>query len=77
MHLRVKHCKTTTERNKIENNSSQILNEPAEFNLQMVFALPYTPEIKHYKDVNTYLIKRVVTNCNWKRAFIEKLQLIP
>ena len=42
----------------------------AKFNLQIYYPPPYPREIWHYKQANTELIRRVVTDFNWDRTFL-------
>ena len=42
----------------------------AKFNLQIYYPPPYPREIWHYKQVNTELIRRVITGFDWDRAFL-------
>ena len=42
----------------------------AKFNLQIYFLPPYLREVWHYKDVNTELIKRAISEFNRQRAFL-------
>ena len=42
----------------------------AKFNLQIYLPPPYPREIWHYKQSNTELIRRAVTDFNWDRAFL-------
>ena len=42
----------------------------AKFNLQIYYPPPYPPEIWHYKQANTELIRRAITDFNWDRAFL-------
>ena len=41
----------------------------AKFNLQIYYPPPYPREIWYYKQVNTKLIRRAITEFNWDRAF--------
>ena len=41
----------------------------AKFNLQIYYPPPYPREIWHYKQANTELIRRAITDFNWDRAF--------
>ena len=40
------------------------------FNLQIYYPPPYPREIRHYKQANTELIRRTITDFNWDRAFL-------
>ena len=42
----------------------------AKFNLQIYYPPPYPREIWHYKQANTELIRRAITDFNWDRAFL-------
>ena len=42
----------------------------AKFNLQIYYPPPYPREVWHYKEANTELIRRAVTDFNWDRAFL-------
>ena len=42
----------------------------AKFNLQIYYPQPYPQEIWHYKQANTELITRAITDFNWDRAFL-------
>ena len=42
----------------------------AKFNLQIYYLPPYLREIWHYKQANRELIRRVISNFNWDRAFL-------
>ena len=42
----------------------------AKFNLQIYYPPPYPHEIWHYKQANTELIGRAITDFNWDRAFL-------
>ena len=42
----------------------------AKFNLQIYYPPPYPREIWHYKQANTELIRRAITDFNWYRAFV-------
>ena len=42
----------------------------AKFNLQIYYPQPYPQEIWHYKQANTELIRRAITDFNWDRAFL-------
>ena len=42
----------------------------AKFNLQIYFPPPYLREVWHYKDVNTEVIKKAISEFNWQRAFL-------
>ena len=42
----------------------------AKFNVQIYYPPPYPREIWHYKQANTELIRRVITNFNCGRAFL-------
>ena len=42
----------------------------AKFNFQLYYPPPYPQEICHYKQANTELIRRAVTEFNWDRAFL-------
>ena len=41
----------------------------AKFNLHIVYPPPYLREIWHYREANTRLIRRVINEFNWERAF--------
>ena len=41
----------------------------AKFNLHIVYTPPYLREIWHYRETNTRLIRRVIKEFNWERAF--------
>ena len=41
----------------------------AKFNLQIYYPPPYPREIWHYKQANTELTRRAITDVNWDRAF--------
>ena len=45
-------------------------HQNAKFNLQIYFPPPYLREFWHYKDANTELIKRAISEFNWQRAFL-------
>ena len=42
----------------------------AKFNLQIHYPPPYPREMWHYKQANTELIRRAITDFNWDRAFL-------
>ena len=42
----------------------------AKFNLQIYYPPPYPREIWHYKQANTELIRRSITDFNWDRAIL-------
>ena len=42
----------------------------AKFNLQIYYPPPYPREFWHYKQANTELIRRAITDFNWDRAFL-------
>ena len=42
----------------------------AKFNLQIYFRSRYLREVWYYKDANTDLLKRGISEFNWKRAFL-------
>ena len=42
----------------------------AKFNLQIYYPPPYPREIWHYKQANSELIRRAISNFNWNRAFL-------
>ena len=42
----------------------------AKFNLRIYYPPPYPREIRHYKQANTELIRRAITDFNWDRAFL-------
>ena len=42
----------------------------AKFNLQIYYPPSYPREIWHYKQANTELIRRAITDFNWDRAFL-------
>ena len=52
----------------IENLTSQLVF--AKFNLQIFYPSPYPREIWHYKQANSELIRRAISNFNWDRAFL-------
>ena len=41
----------------------------AEFNLMISYPPPYSREVWHYREANTDLIRRVISNFNWEKAF--------
>ena len=43
----------------------------AKFKLQIYYPPPYLREIWHYKQGNSELIRRAISNFNWDRAFLE------
>ena len=42
----------------------------AKFNLQIYYPQPYPQEIWHYKQANTELIRRAITDFSWDKAFL-------
>ena len=42
----------------------------AKFNLQIYYPPPYPREMWHYKQANSELIRRAISNFNWDRAFL-------
>ena len=40
-------------------------------NLKIYYSPPYQREIWHYKQANTELIRRAITDFNWNRAFLD------
>ena len=41
----------------------------AKFNLMIYYPPPYSREIWHYREANTDLIRRAISNFNWEKAF--------
>ena len=41
----------------------------AKFNLMISYPPPYSREVWHYREANTDLIKRAISNFNWVKAF--------
>ena len=41
----------------------------AKFNLMISYPPPYSREVWHYREANTDLIRRAISNFNWEKAF--------
>ena len=41
----------------------------AKFNLMISYGPPYSREVWHYREANTDLIRRAISNFNWEKAF--------
>ena len=41
----------------------------AKFDLKIFYPTPYLRDIWHYKEANTDLIERTISNFNWEKAF--------
>ena len=41
----------------------------AKFNLMIFYPPPYSREVWHYREANTDLIRRAISNFNWEKAF--------
>ena len=48
----------------------------AKFSLQIYYPPPYPREIWHYEQANTELIRRVVTDFNWDRTFLNTTEKV-
>ena len=71
----------TSQPNLIVNSGTHSLLHPnchhqiiyAKFSLKIHYPRPYTHEFWHHKDSNDYLIRRIINQFNWERAFENKI----